>query len=231
MMKKIVIFTFLVVLVIAFTGCTETTTKPKAKDSGNGETPSEETIQQILAKAKEPKNMECELVMTRNGTPIESNMKVYLKGEKYVSEIKTGDVLVKQIYDGKKVYTYSPVYSEFYCESDFPSYASPSDSMGFEYMAEKALEDPNLKEFGKETIDGIKTRVIEFSYEDFAKHQVKAWISEEHGIVIKSEDKKELLSGQGSYTEVQELKNIKFNSVQDSMFEVPADKIKPLEEC
>jgi len=227
-MKKNVIFVLLVVLVFIFAGCTQS---PEAKNS-------EETIQQILAKAKEPKNMEFEVVLTSERAPVNSMAtKFYLKGEKYLAEIKTRETTYIQSFDGENIYNYSISESGVYCKTDLSVSDLLLDVFDFELMAERALTASNLMELGKETIDGIKVRVIEFSYEDYKEHKMKVWVSEEHGIAVKIREEFEVpdtpIAGDSTYTVVDftELKNIKFNSVQDSVFEVPEEKISPPENC
>ena len=62
-------------------------------------------------------------------------------------------------------------------------------------------------------INGLNTRIIEYT---FNEQKVKAWISEEYGITVKTE--KEIQINGNSVLQTKELKNIKIGLVADSLF-------------
>jgi len=213
-MKKILILIIVVVLIVSFTGCTETP-EPKTNEDGNGKASSEETIQDILAKAEKNTNFEYELYTESNLSTNIEGTKIFVKGGKwrFEDDISNGTI----IFDGENTYLY-------YYNDDVYIQSGSMEGVFFDLtdLSNQALNDSSLKEIGKEKIDGINTRKIEFNYKAFSgKEKVKAWVSESKGIIIKIEEETGTII---------EMKNIVFNSVSDSLFEVPEDKIQSIEE-
>lgn len=213
-MKNVLIFMVLVVLIVSLTGCAEDT-GTKAKENGNTETTSEETIQDILAKAEKNTNFEYELYTKSSlGANIEG-AKVFVKDGKWRLEDEVSNGAT--IFDGENSYLY-------YYDDDVYVQIGSMEGVFFDLtdLSDQALNDSSLKEIGKEKIDGVNTRIIEFTYKVLSgEEKVKAWVSESTGIIIKIEEETGTIL---------EMKNLVLNSVSDSLFEVPEDKIQSIED-
>ncbi|PIN99289.1 MAG: hypothetical protein COT90_00225 [Candidatus Diapherotrites archaeon CG10_big_fil_rev_8_21_14_0_10_31_34] len=173
-----------------------------------------ESIQEILGKSKELTNIEFDLVEQTNGDTTTS--KYYLKNGKYRTETGTQENKVVQIFDGDNLFYYGSYSKEGETSLGVIVDAIPSvteDPAGIQKTTEQALNDPELKEIGKEVINGLNTRIIEYT---FNEQKVKAWISEEYGITVKTE--KEIQINGNSVLQTKELKNIKIGLVADSLF-------------
>jgi len=227
-MKRILILLFVFALLVSFSGCTDNTnnaltnTEVTANNNNNNNNQKEsvgETIQQILGKAKNVDNIEYTMAMSMNGTLLPMTTKVYQKASKYKSETTFMGATQSTIFDGENLYMYVAEEDIYYLYDDVSS-----DSAGgadFSGVADQALADPELKELGKEKVNGLNTRKIEFTYDD---QKVVVWVSEDYGILVKMEVEVE---GQGT-TSI-ELTDIKVNSVDDAVFVVPQDKVQPME--
>jgi outer membrane lipoprotein-sorting protein len=214
MEKKILVLAILVFLAVAFAGCPQQNKNANADNSG-----SQLTLQEILAKGKNIDNIEYDLVMTQ---PMSITAKFYQKGVKVKVETSFMGQTAIMVFNGEKAYAYD-LTTDTYVETT----AEGAAGMDFKDFSEQALKDVEIKELGKETVNGMNTRVIEFMYQGSGveeKTKTKAWISEEYGIPVKMQVETSMGNAE------MELKNIKIGTVSDSVFEVPADKIKSIEE-
>lgn len=188
--------------------------EPKTKED---ERNASETIQEILAKSKNMTNMEFNLVEKSNGELKTS--KYYLREGKYRTETQIGDTKVVQIYDGNNLYAYSG-YNGLETEKSLEAIADalPSvieDPAGIQETAKEALNSPELKEVGREAVNGLNARVIEYT---FNEQKIKAWVSEEYGIAVKKETEVQIEGEIIKHTT--ELQNIKIGSVAESFFKI-----------
>jgi len=220
-MKKIVSLFIVLVLIISFTGCTQTTQEKKSENKEQGKEVSAETIQNILNKVKNIESVEYELAMALNDSPIPATLKAYQKGLKYRLETEFMGQESIAVYDGKFMYTYVPEEDIYY-----KAETETTSAMDFQEIAKQALNDISMKELGREEINGLNAIIIEFNYKEGAEEAIKtkAWISEEYGIALKLESETE--AGKVSI----ELKNVKINSVDDSVFIIPEEKVKLLDD-
>ncbi len=215
-MKKILLI-LIILLLVYFVGCTQ------EKD------PSTQTLEKILAKAENYTNLEYDMETNNTITGVILKSKVYQKGEKYRVESEAIGLAIElkttAIFDGKNFYAY--IYEDdIYIKSE-TSLEEVLELMGVESEPESnLLDNPTLKEIGREKLNGLNTRVITYTttatkpFGPSEEVQVKSWISEKYGIMVKSEI--EMETGKMFV----ELKNIKIGSVKDSVFEVPKDKVK-----
>ncbi|PIN98292.1 MAG: hypothetical protein COT90_05040 [Candidatus Diapherotrites archaeon CG10_big_fil_rev_8_21_14_0_10_31_34] len=214
-MNKAILSIVFVLLLLSF-GCTGITDGKKDTDNKKAG----ETIQEILAKGKSIDNIEYEMTITK---PFAVTAKMYQKGIKYRGEASILGQTSIIIFDGTNAYTYDSTADVYYKSPD-----TGTDSGGFDFkdFSAQALADTQMNELGEETINGINTKVIEFSYTGNgadASLKTKVWISIQYGIPVKFQFESKL-------GEVEmEFKNIKIGSVQDSMFEVPEDKVKDMD--
>jgi hypothetical protein len=187
------------------------------------------SLEEILAKAENYTNLEYDMETNNTLGGVIITSKVYRKGEKYKVESEAMGLKTLMIVDGKDLYSY--IYEQdIYYKSEL-SLEEISELMGIESEPDKNLIDnPTLKEIGREELNGLNTRVITYTttatrpFGSPEEVQVKSWISEKYGITVKSEIETE--TGKVFI----ELKNIKFGTVQDSVFEVPKDKIKTFDD-
>ncbi len=224
--------TVLICLLLVFSGCTE---PPKEKKEDKQDEIVEETIQEILGKAENITNLEYDEITSVQGEEIEdpqgmeiSSTKVFIKGGKFRVEMQYPEQEAKMIivFDEKTAYMYDPMTDTYLGQPiEGTEYDGKLSLMFVEdliLMAKEALNDSEMKETGKEELNGMKTRIIEFTrIGRLGQEQTKAWISEEHGLPIKFES---IIQGHENKLVI-EIKNLKFNSVQDSVFEIPEDKI------
>ena len=89
------------------------------------------------------------------------------------------------------------------------------DPAGLHEITKQALNDPLLKEIGKEVVNGMNTRIIEYNYNE---QTIKAWISEEYGIAVKKQTQTQI--GKDLVQQTTELTNIKIGQVSNSLFEI-----------
>ncbi len=226
MNKKILILMISVFLMISFLGCTEPKPDNGNDNTGNGDngdngTPiTEETIQEILAKGGQIDNIQYTIVPIANSNALPIEIDFYKKGKKLRMAMSFMGQESIFLFNGENYYGYYPsidAYSEQIKDDQ------PLEDLS--ELSEQAITAPDLKELGKETVNGIKTRVIEFTYNnDGDEQKTKAWISEEYGIVVRLETESE------TGTSGIEIKDIKTGQVEDSLFEVDEDKIKTQEE-
>lgn len=169
---------------------------------------SEESIQEILAKAENIENIEFVHPLTKG--------KVFVKGEKFRIEDylpETSDYLpgTSIIFDGVKQYAFDQhtglCTDTVLIETPITIPKQESPLKYYQDLISQAQNASDLAEMGKEEINGLSTRIIAFT--DERGFQVKLWVSEEYGFPVKI--------GMDSVTI--ELKDIKINSVQDSVFE------------
>ncbi|MBU2099949.1 ArsR family transcriptional regulator [Candidatus Micrarchaeota archaeon] len=186
----------------------------------------EETIKEILLKAEEPKNMEFELVEKPDSNTTAPPVKYYLKDEKFRTETQAGETKIVEIFDGENLYANSSAFPETYnIESVGGGTGKGMTSLEFNSIALKALNAKDLTEKGKEIIQGMQTRIIEFTYNNGTQEKIKAWVSEEYGIPVKYEIEKKV--NEETLNQYVELKNIKVNVVLDSDFAVSEEQKAP----
>lgn len=215
MNKAILLFVF-VLLLFSF-GCTEEK-NGKAKD---GDKKAGQTIQEILEKGKSIDNIEYTMALIK---PFPVTAKIYQKGIKYRGEASVLGQTSISIFDGTNAYIYDPTKDVYYKSPDADGSTGTFD---FEDFSEQALADTEMKELGKETINGMETRVIEFQYMGAGTDEAlktKAWVSEEYGIPVKFQFESDMGDVEMEY------KDIKIGVVEDSMFEVPEDKIVEMDD-
>jgi outer membrane lipoprotein-sorting protein len=224
-MKRVLLLLIVVFLIVSFSGCTET--QPEQKTKENGTIVSGEDIKEILTKAENTKNFEYDF----EGTLIDfrgeftSTAKVYALGEKSRMEFEEEGKKKAIVDNGDYEYIYD--YETDSWSRDF----YPMIRYDLHDISKKALEDSGLKELGTEKVDGLNTRIIEFTYKDefdaTADEKIKAWISEDYGIALKMEirnietDKLKIKS---------EMSNFKVNTVKESMVTVPEEAITGVKE-
>ncbi len=230
MNKKMLFGLIILVLALSLAGCSEPVpdNNTNKNQNQNQDQASNESIQAILAKASGVKNIEYEIEMILNGTPLPAQLKIYEKGEKYRMETSFMEQSQTGIYDGQHAYTYDSATDTYYLmEDDEQTGSKPID---FSDMSIQASNDASMKELGKEEVSGLKTRIIEFSYTapEEEPTKTKAWISEKYGIPVKFEATTG--TGENEMKSVMILKNIKIGTVKDSLFEVPQDKVKSYDE-
>jgi len=232
-MKKILISIVLIVLLVSVIGCTQPTPnqlpppkenqKSNEKDNENGNVMPEPTIKEILTKGTETENIEYEAKITHEIAlgKQEWTSKIYQKETNYKTVIE--DTGLIGIFNGTKNYTYFPEIDKYVVFE-----IKESSAFDAKYISEQALLDSAMKEIKKQRINGFDARIIEFTYFDkfFSgeKQKITAWISEEYGIPVKIET-------QSQFGPVGiEIRNIKLNSVKDTEFEVPEEKVITQEE-
>jgi outer membrane lipoprotein-sorting protein len=173
---------------------------------------SEESIQEILAKAENIENIEFVLPSLRTG---ESGFgsKIFVKGEKFRMENYLPGTSI--IFDGIKQYAFDQ-HTGLCTDTDLIETPSriPKQEHPLKYFKDLITQAKNasdLTEKGKEKINGLNTRIITFTDQKNTSENktVKLWVSEDYGIPVKM--------NVGSLTV--ELTDIKVNSVQDSVFE------------
>ncbi len=125
---------------------------------------SDETINEILAKAKEPKNMRY-FVFKRDfyeGTSlIFALIEVYQKNEKYKVE-RFGELLgTVYVSDGENIYQYYST-QDIYRKLDEGQIVFSDKPVDFADISEQILSDLESKETGKERVCGRNTRIVEF---------------------------------------------------------------------
>jgi len=167
---------------------------------------SEETIEEILAKANNINSLEFTLI-NFDGT----ESQIYQKNEKYRFDTK----IKATVNSEEKTYAYSGISdgeNKYYSyEEEINPGFTPFVNFDLIGLSKDALNDSELKEVGAEEINGKTTRIIEFTSKS---QKIKTWVSEEYGISVKMQVK----TSMGNLE--MELKNIKVNSVDDSVFDV-----------
>ncbi|MFH1895531.1 MAG: hypothetical protein ABIJ74_03075 [archaeon] len=208
-MKKTLALILVIFLLAVLAGCIQ---QPETKGKVSAQ-----TIQEILAKAKNINNIEYTVMFSLDGTELPATIQVWQKGNKYKMSSEYMGLKSEIIFDGTNSFNYSQE-EDIYYKTETTTDTSAID---FKAIAEQALKDVSMKELGKEEINGLQATIIEFSYseEGSTPLQTKAWISDEYGIPIKLESTTD--AGKISM----ELKNIKVNSVNDSVFVIPQEKI------
>jgi len=217
-MKKIVVLVVLVLL-ISLAGCTHTFLEPEQKQiikKTPNEIYGEETLIEVLVKADSIKNIEYGLTLKSNDELIRTK-KTFVKDEKYLIEENSKGKESTKIFDGLNAYIY---------DKSLDKYVKASKETESPHHLNKYSEELkriSSTEIGKETIQGFETRIIEFSHQQYQgaeQLKTKAWVSEKYGIIIRIEIE----------TTAIELNNIKFNEINNSVFEVPENKVITMEE-
>ena len=113
-------------------------------------------------------------------------------------------------FDAMTMYMYNPA----------ENVAIQMDLSGFEELATEESEgilDYNPTIIGTETLDGKVCLVVAYTYTDSqgVEVKVKQWLWKEHGFPIRMETTRQ---GQ---TSIMEMKNIEFDDIPDSTFELP----------
>ncbi|MFH1895053.1 MAG: hypothetical protein ABIJ74_00520, partial [archaeon] len=226
-MKKFVFVLVFITLSLLLAGCNEQVEEQK-KAFGLGE-----TIQDVLEKAESIENLSYEVSLSTPELQTEQKLfKIYEKNNKWKMEHEyNGRKVTSDVFDGKNYYIYYHAEDKYY-KTDFLQ-----KHLDLKDMSKQALEDPNLKEIGEEEINGLKSRIIEFNYKDKSwprRIKVKVWISEEHGIPLKMEFPSPVefndYYDEYYYEFFVYVKNLNFDSIEDSVFQVPSEKIFELKE-
>jgi len=175
---------------------------------------SEETLEEILAKVDNINSLEFTLI-NFDGT----ESQIYQKNEKYRFDTK-----IKATVNSKEtVYDYSGISdgeNKYYSyEEEINPGFTPFMTFDLIGLSKDALNDSKLKEIGAEEINGKTVRIIEFGSE---YQKIKAWVSEEYGLIVKTE----FDGGTIGKLEIT-IKNIKVNSVEDSVFDVSEYSLIP----
>jgi outer membrane lipoprotein-sorting protein len=203
-MRKTIIFgsiLLLTALVLMGAGCG----KKEASEE-----PSEESLTEILSKARGTASFKYDLVITAPEQTI--TQKVWLKQMKMRTEtIVEGQ---KMIYlmdmDEQIAHMYMPDQNTA-MRMDF---SGAQESVGESPLEQSEyLEGYNPVTLGSEIIDGKDCLVAEYSVETMG---TKMWVWKEYGLPIRTES----TTPEGTY--LTELKNIEFTDIADSIFELPA---------
>lgn len=217
-MKKIIVV--LLVLAVLFIGCNQIPFLKPEPTKTNEKPPNEiygpETLTEVLAKADNIKNIEYGLTLKSNDELIRTK-KTFVKNEKYFIEENSKGKESTKIFDGLNIYIY---------DKSLGKYVKTSNETESPHHLNKYSEELkriSSTEIGKETIQGFETRVIEFNHQEYQgaeQLKTKAWVSEKYGIIIRIEIEATVI----------ELNNIKFDEINDSVFEVPENKVITMEE-
>ncbi len=192
-----------------------TTTTPEDFDLDDvvqpeGEEGVSEELESVLANSREITSLKYEMVIDFQG--VESIGKYWQKGDKMKMEatFQEEEEIITYI-DLKEgiAHSYMPV-QEIITKSSFEVEEDVYQGSIVELADHLLGYNPVI--VGEETIDGKDCLVIEYSTEE---QTVKAWIWKEYGLPIKTE------SVVGSELILSEVKNIEFDEIDDSVFEIP----------
>ncbi|MBL7154961.1 MAG: outer membrane lipoprotein carrier protein LolA [Candidatus Portnoybacteria bacterium] len=197
-LKFVMPFLILAVLVLMGAGCGE-------------KEPGEESLTDILSKAKDIVAYKYEAVITTPGQPV-ITAKFWLKENKMRWEGSLEGKNVVYLIDEDKLtaYLYIPAQKiamkmNFWEAQDTVG-ESPTEQSG-------SVMDYNPVTLGTEVLDGKTCLVIEYTDET---GKTKMWLWTRYGIPIRTE----VTTAKG--ITIVELKNIDFGNISDSMFELPA---------
>ncbi len=167
----------------------------------------------ILGQAGAITNVEYDMSIT--GPDMTTTGHVWVKQNKMKMQMEEEGETFVMIFDGDAmVYIMYSVSSKSGMRM---AYQEPEDTPMDE--AEGIL-DYSPRIVGTETIDGMVCTVIEYTYsEEGVTVVAKTWIWNDHGFPVKME-----ITSSGQTTTML-YKNIKFNTVKDSDFEVPSDVV------
>lgn len=185
----------------------------------------EESIQDILAKAETIDSVQYEVVSTTsmNGVTTTGAMKGWQKTPYMRFDSTTTGTTTKIIYHPDAMYVYDAS-KDKYSKKILEELAEKVSQKSFEEFSKEIKESETLKELGTETIDGKLTTIVEYSVTvGEAPITLKLWIWNEKGIPLKTESTVEM--GEIVTTTKMEYKNFVFEDIPDSIFEVPEDKI------
>lgn len=178
------------------------------QDNGGDEGASGETLEDILGLGAGIDSVYYDMVITTPGAP-QMTTKMWLKQNKMKTETTVEEQTAITIYDGDAgvMYVYMP--------EENMAYKMTYDPTTTESAVEESQSIINYDyhELGTETIDGKECLVVEYTYEQTT---TKVWIWKEHGFPIKTET----TTAEGTF--IVEYKNISFDDILDSEFELPA---------
>ncbi|MBU1120505.1 MAG: DUF4412 domain-containing protein [archaeon] len=216
--KKIILLCGLILVGLLLIGCAQSS-PPNGGEAG-------EDIFQILAKGKAITDLYYETTSEISGGVIGSMStegKIWMKGKKMKIETTVEgpeQVIMTMIIHPGVAYVYNPdddTYMEIMVtEEQMPE--TPGE------QAESLKENFEIKIIGKETYKGKECTIVSLTPkqteeplpEDF---EMKMWVWNENGLTLKVE------TGVMGMTSVMENKNFSFESIDESIFEVPPEKI------
>lgn len=174
----------------------------------------EETIQEILAKAENIESLQFTTVF------YETEFQVFQKNNKYRFDTEELRITTDSV---EKTYSYSAIsdgqnkYYRYKTTGNWPE-TTPFVDFDLIGLSEKALNDTELKETGKKELNGKNFRIIEFYLDG---QTTEAWVSEENGLMTK------LVFELATEKFEENFENIKVNSVDDSVFDTTGYKPFP----
>lgn len=184
---------------------------PSEKEEEKKVEEKEELLADVLAKTKNIAPVKYDVVITGPGQP-EMKQKAWLKEKKMRIEMTVEGQKVIYLMDfaEKLAYLYIPA-QNMAMKMDF---GEIQESVGESPVEQfESLMDFNPVVIGNEVIDGKDCLVIEYSTEGIG---TKMWIWKKYGLAVRTET----TTVKGKF--ITELENIEFDSISDSMFELPA---------
>ncbi len=171
------------------------------------------TFQEMLDKGKTVKELSYTMVMSEDGKEA-MKAKVYMKGQNVrmeMSDPTMGDLVIINNATKKESYFYNP--TEKQAIKSALDETSSQDIPNPENLMKEA-DVSSAKYVAEETVDGKKAYV--YDYKD-KEGTTKIWMWADNGVPLKFEG-----TVDGKKTTV-EFKDVKAGSVDDKMFELPAD--------
>ncbi len=221
MKKTLAVFAVLLLLTVAAAGCSSPsgTEDSAVVDNGQaGETVTPDTIDSaylmgVLAKGSGAGGMSYDMTMTAGGQTIKTSY--YMEGSKFMMKGSYGGVESVTVADGESIITYDPA------QKTGMKFANDSKAMDSTGLIDADLSDnydPAVMTFlEKGDFDGEECLIV--SSKDAATGtEVKMWINERLGMVVKMEGTSP--DGQLFTTE---LTNIKLGKPAEGTFTVPSD--------
>ncbi len=163
-------------------------------------------LSETLDKAKDITSVKCDMVISGPGIPT-TTAKVWIKrDDKIRMEMTMAGQTVITIRNGNTMYMY-------YLEQNMAMKTDIRKATKSAVEEVESIGKYKPKVIGTETIDGKLCTVVEYVT---PKRRMKMWIWQKHGFPIRVE-----MTGDKGTT-VMEYKNISFDNIPDSMFELPA---------
>ena len=216
-MKKLFLFTVLVVLSLSLVGCggdkKETDIQPAgSQQSSNDITQSmkEVSIADLMAKSKKVEGMSYEFVLTAKDSSM--NGKSWIGGSKVKTEALTEGQKMITIFDGDTIYTYNPDQNIAYKLS--PDKSKKTETP-MDYTEDLDSELDKIKILETAVYEGVKCKVVEVMSAD-GKEQMKMWLREDYGIPMRVES----TESDGSKM-IMEYKNLKVGPQPEETFKLP----------
>ena len=194
------------------TNTTSPTPSTSASTTPASSTPatSANPLADVLSKATAIANFYCEVTVTTPDNVVQT-MKQWVKGDKMRMEMTTSEGAVIIIFNGTDMYMYDV---ETKTAIKFSAAASEEYTSALDDT--EALEDYNPTLIGSETLDGKDCYVFQYIDQGVT---TKMWIWKLHGLPIKVT----LTDSTGTTTML--YKNISFDVIADSQFQLPADAV------